>query len=108
MRACFAREARIWHSFDCIALSVDQACASWSTLITAFPQRGITDVQRMAIPGGFVQRHLFSARDSQGIQRAWPTCIFATIEGGRMTRLDEYLDRAGGLIGTIETTPGLA
>jgi hypothetical protein len=105
MRACFTPGAWIWHSFDCISLSVDQACASWSALITAFPQRGITDVQRMAIPGGFVQRHLFSARDSRGTERAWPTCIFTTIEGGLMTRLDEYLDRAG-LIGAIKSTPG--
>jgi hypothetical protein len=107
-RSCFTPEARIWHSFDCIALNLEQACSGWREFISAFPQRNFTDVQRVAMPGGFVQRHLLVVRDSHGIQRAWPTCIFVRLQGRLITRLDEYLDRAGSLTGDVGTTPGLS
>ena len=73
-----------------------------------FPERNVIDVQRIAIPGGFVQRHLFVVRDSKGVQRAWPTCIFVRLQNRLIERLDEYIDRAGSVTGNLETTPGLS
>jgi uncharacterized protein len=107
-RSCFAPNARVWHSFDCIALTVDQACSGFSAFIAAFPERSFRDIQRAAIPGSFVQRHLTVALDAQGVYRAWPTCVFVTLQDHLIIRLDEYLDRAGGLRGNLVLTPGLA
>jgi hypothetical protein len=108
MRSCFAPNARIWHSFDCLALTLDQASSGFSAFIAAFPERSFRDVQRAVIPGGFVQRHLTVARDSKGVYRAWPTCVFMLLQDHLITRLDEYLDRAGSLTGNLAVTPGLA
>jgi hypothetical protein len=108
VRSCFTPNARIWHNFDCIGLNLDQACSGWSAVMQTFPERNVIDVQRIAIPGGFVQRHLFVVRDSKGVQRAWPTCIFVRLQNRLIERLDEYIDRAGSVTGNLETTPGLS
>jgi hypothetical protein len=107
LRSLFAPDARIWHNFDCVALSLDQACGAWSAFVATFPERCIADVERIAIPGGFVQRHLQVVRDAAGVQKTWPVCIFVKLQNCLITRLDEYLDRAGSLLGAHAATPGL-
>jgi hypothetical protein len=107
-RACCAPDARIWHNFDCIALTLDQACVGWNAFIAAFPERNVTDVRRAALlGGGFLQRHLQVIRSTDGVWRAWPICIIVSIDNGLITRLDEYMDRAGSLTRELTTTPGL-
>lgn len=93
-RDCFTEDAVVWHGFDRVARGLDETLADWTGLVAAFPERGLEDIRRRtAGDGAFVQQHLFVVRDAAGSRRAWPVCIVVRIEGGRITRLDEYIDR---------------
>jgi hypothetical protein len=96
-RGCCTPDARVWHSFDGVALSLDQACAGWQLFVTTFPERSVVDVRRAAIPGGFVQQHLLIVRRTDGARRGWPICIVFKIREGRIASLEEYIDRSGAL-----------
>lgn len=96
----FAREtmcadARIWHGFDRVELTVDELLGQWGSLIGGTRARFVTDVTRQAIEGGYVQQHLFVIEQVDGRRIAWPVCIVVTIRDERIVRIDEYMDRAG-------------
>jgi len=107
---CFAEGARVWHCFDCIAHDKPAMREQWQALIDNFPTRDFVDVRRQPIPDGFVQQHVMTATTASGARKAWPTCIVVRVENGLITRLDEYIDRAGasdpGPNG-LTATPGL-
>lgn len=108
--ACFTPDARIWHSFDCIAHDLGGIMAEWAGLVVGFPQRDFVDVRRQPTPGGFVQQHVMTGITASGARKAWPVCIVVRIENGRIARLDEYIDRAGAFeppAGELLRTPGL-
>lgn len=95
-RACFAPQALVWHNFDRVDRSLDETMGDWGAMITAFPERGLEQVSRARTDAGwFVQQHLFVVRDSNGLRRAWPICLIVRLEGKRIVRIEEYVDRAG-------------
>ena len=108
--ACYTPDARIWHSFDCVAHDLNGITAEWEGLVANFPQRDYVDVRRQQTPDGFVQQHVMTGTTASGARRAWPVCIVVRVEGGRIARLDEYIDRAGAFeppVGEPLRTPGL-
>ncbi len=52
------------------------------------------EVRRHATPTGFVQQHVLRGRAPNGTPLEVPACIVCAVAGGRITRLDEYLDSA--------------
>lgn len=107
--ACFARDAVIWHGFDAIAQTPEQAAVDWTAMIAHFPERGVVDVRRQPTSTGFVQQHLWLARTAEGRAMAWPVCIVVQMSGDLIVRLDEYIDRAGSFTPAAEMTktPGM-
>ncbi|MDG2002212.1 MAG: nuclear transport factor 2 family protein [Novosphingobium sp.] len=93
--ACYTPDALIWHGFDCVAHDLDAIRPQWVAMKPVFPVQELTDIRREPIAGGFVQRHLWVVHMANGERKAWPVCIFVTIRNGRISRLDEYIDRAG-------------
>ncbi len=93
IRNIYAADAKIWHNNDGIAQSVAQNLAVLKWVVSNIKNVKYTDVRLQPTPTGFVQQHvlrgLFKDKDI-----ALPACIIATVEGGRITRLDEYLDSA--------------
>ncbi len=96
--ACLTPDAVVWHCFDGVLEDWATTRAGWEKLIANFPERGVSDVWRSQIPGGVVQRHMFSARTPAGKRMSWAVCLFVRIEGGLIARIDEYIDRAGVLV----------
>ena len=94
-RDCYTPDAVIWHSFDRIAMSRDAAAESWTAMCGHFPERRVTDVRREATTTGFVQQLVWHVRTKEGKWMGWPVCIVSEVRNGLITRLDEYLDRAG-------------
>lgn len=93
--ACLTPDARIWHSFDCVAHDRSGIMAEWEGLVANFPERRFVDVRRQSTASGFVQQHVMAGRTGSGTERAWPVCIVVRMENGLIARLDEYIDRAG-------------
>jgi ketosteroid isomerase-like protein len=107
--ACLTPEAVVWHCFDGVLEDWAATRAGWEKLIANFDERGVNDVWRIEIPGGVVQRHLFSARTTAGKRMSWAVCLIVKIEKGLIARIDEYIDRAGvfELPDGVLATPGL-
>lgn len=92
---CFTPDARVWHGFDGIAHDLESIMTEWEGLVANFPQRDFVDVRRQPTPKGFVQQHVMTGTTLSGVRKAWPVCIVVRIDGERIARLDEYIDRAG-------------
>lgn len=93
IRNIYTAETKIWHNNDNIAQSVEQNLAVLKWVITNIKGLKYTEVRRQPTPSGFVQQHVLRGRFKDK-ELALPACIVATVEGGKITRLDEYLDSA--------------
>jgi ketosteroid isomerase-like protein len=96
-RACLTTDARIKHCFESSEHTADSIHRGWQGFVTHFGERTVTQVRRQPTPEGFVQQHLLTVRTSDGKQRSWSICIVVRIEGQRIARLDEYMDRQSNL-----------
>ena len=113
-RACCTPDAVVWHSFDRVALNLDETAQGWEQLVAGFPERGFADVRLTPTPDGWMVRQLMVGQTAAGVRLAWPLCAVITLRDGRIARLDEYIDRAGSYVLEGEapplaelTTPGL-
>ena len=93
IREIYAPSCKIWHNTDGVAQSVDENLAVLRWVIGNISGIKYSDVRRSATDTGFVQQHVLRG-SFKGKELALPACIVVTIEGGRITRLDEYLDSA--------------
>lgn len=108
--ACLTADARVWHGFDGIAQTPDEAARGWAGFIAAFPERAFVDARRQVTATGCVQQHMMVARLADGSRKAWPVCVVIRIERGLIARLDEYIDPAGAFApddDAVLVTPGL-
>src|SRR5208282_2191022 len=95
IRGIYAPHTKIWHNFDNVAQSVDENLAVLKWVVDHIGEIAYTEIRRQPTPTGFVQQHVLSGKlKSNGKQIAIPACIVCTVENGRITRLDEYLDSA--------------
>lgn len=94
VRAFYAPDAKIWHNIDHIEQTVDQNLKSLAWFVRTLPDRTYR-VQRIApLPDGFLQQHVLEATLPNGERWAMDACVVVQVEGGKITRLDEYLDSA--------------
>jgi len=107
-RACCAPDVRFWHCFDGIAQDLDGAAQGWEGLVAHTVARQSEDVRSVPTAEGLVQQFVFVVRTLAGERKAWPVCVVVKFKDGLITRLDEYIDRAGSFDpgeGPV-TTPG--
>ncbi|WP_052223477.1 nuclear transport factor 2 family protein [Novosphingobium malaysiense] len=95
VRACCTASARFWHSFDQTAHDLDAIEPQWQALACDFSEVRFADVRRQKTVSGYVQQHVMMVRRHDGRRIAWPACVVVRIKDGRISRLDEYIDRAG-------------
>ncbi|MEW9853881.1 nuclear transport factor 2 family protein [Novosphingobium sp. M1R2S20] len=89
---CFAPDAIIWHNFDGVRLSPSDNVPGLEALFLNFVRREYRDVRRQPTPSGFVQQHILRLETKEGQVIDWPACIVFEIDGGKIVRLDEYVD----------------
>lgn len=98
VRAIYAPDARIWHNTD--GLDFPGQTVEENLKVLGWMGRFLNDkrydiVARAATEDGFVQQHVLRATiASTGAPYAMPACIVCKVAGGRITRLDEYMDSA--------------
>jgi ketosteroid isomerase-like protein len=94
VRAIYAPDAVIWHNTDGVGQTVEQNLAVLAWLAQNVTGTRYDDVRLQATETGFVQQHVMRGRTSGDAEITLPGCIVCTVAGGRITRLDEYLDSA--------------
>jgi len=91
--ASYAADATIWHNFDNIDQSPAQNARTLKAMHRMLPGFHYDEIRRTVLPDGFWQQHVLRASTAAG-EFAMPAALKITIEGGLITRLEEYLDPA--------------
>jgi ketosteroid isomerase-like protein len=91
VRAAYAPDAMIWHNFDEREQTVAENLETLADLHRRATGLEYTEIRRFPAPGGFVQQHVLVGQAKGGPLRM-PAMIRFWVEGGRITRLEEYLD----------------
>ncbi len=94
VRAIYAPDALIWHNNDQVTQSVEQNLQVLAWVTKNIAGLRYEEIRRHVTPSGFVQQHVLRGTAPNGKSLEVPACILCTVEGGRITRLDEYLDSA--------------
>ncbi len=103
VRALYAPDAVVWHNYtgspasshalDGVEQTVEENLRTLTWVVRNL--RGIRyEVRhRVATDDGFVQQHVLRAHGPGGEVRL-PACLVVRLAGGRIARIDEYLDSA--------------
>lgn len=95
MRASFSQDAEIWHNTDELIVTRDQTAQTLTGMVARIKEIKYADRRLTAFPGGFVQQHaLTGKRVHDDAPVRLPCAIVCRVEGGLITRLDEYFDSA--------------
>ena len=94
MRAIYAPDAEIWHNNDGIVQNVEQSLAVLRWVAANVRDFRYEDVRWQPTPDGFIEQHVVCGTNAKGAPFRMTACAIVTVAGGRITRLDEYLDSA--------------
>ena len=94
VRTIYAKDAVIWHNNDGAEQSPEQNLRVLRWVVRNVQDLRYEEVRRHETPTGFVQQHVLRGTAPNGTLLAIPACIVCTVNDGRTTRLDEYLDSA--------------
>lgn len=91
--ACYHADAVIWHNDDGLETGPAQNLEVLASFIANVPKRVYANRRFFPIEGGFVQQHDTTLHVADGRVLVLPVCIVFQVDGGKIRRLDEYLDR---------------
>ena len=94
VRALYAPDAVIWHNTDGAEQTVEQNLRVLRWVVDHLADRRYEEVRRSPTPTGFVQQHVLRCTRDDGTRVEVPACLVVTCAGGRIVRLEEYLDSA--------------
>ena len=94
VRQIYAPDAVIWHNNDGQEETPDRNLRVLSWVARNIKDIRYEDIRRQETPTGFVQQHVLRGIAPNGTSLEIPACIVCQVSGGRITRLDEYLDSA--------------
>jgi ketosteroid isomerase-like protein len=86
--------ALVWHNNDRAEQAVDQNLVVLSWCMANIGRMRYEDVRRQPTPTGFVQQHVLRGTAPSGVELDVPACLVVAVAGGRVMRIDEYLDSA--------------
>jgi ketosteroid isomerase-like protein len=92
IRAIYADDAVIWHAHTGKEQSREENLALLAQALKTIQGFRYEEVRRIAIPDGFVEQHVLRGTAPGGAALEVPACIVVRLAGGRIQRLDEYLD----------------
>jgi ketosteroid isomerase-like protein len=94
VRAIYHPEARIWHNFEEGLQSVDLNVRTLHWMHRKLNKLHYDLVRLEALPNGYLQQHVLRGETADGVPIALHACAICTVENGRITALEEYLDPA--------------
>lgn len=95
MQNSFTPSAEIWHNTDELIVTPEQTAKTLTGMVARIKDREYAERQLTVFPGGFVQQHVLKGRRvHDDVEVRLPCAIVCKVEGGKITRLDEYFDSA--------------
>ena len=93
VKQIYSDDVMVWHNTDMTEKRYGDAVAPIAWAFNALENIQYRDVKRIAIEGGFVQQHIFTAvQRHDGRQVVQPAVVICRVAGGKITRLEEYFD----------------
>lgn len=92
VRSVVSPDAVIWHNYDQTEKGVDVLVGTLTWVSQNVRGKRYDRVSRAKTPNGFVQQHVVTGTSPAGIDFLMPSCVVATIDNGRITRINEYVD----------------
>ena len=94
LRRLYAPDAVIWTAQDPADRTPEENIAVLGWVKENIRDFHYEDVRCQATATGFVEQHTTCGRAPGGKEFRFPACLVVRVEGGRITRLDEYFDTA--------------
>ena len=94
VRQIYAPDAVVWHNNDGLEQSADSNLRVLAWVVANVRNLRYEDIRRQRTDSGFMQQHVLRGTAPNGREVNIPACIICTVQHGRITRLDEYLDSA--------------
>ena len=92
--ALYAPDVEVWLNTDGVAQDREANLRTLAWIVANLPERRYDDIRRHRTATGLVQQHVLRATTTAGRRVAVPACMVITIDGGRIARIEEYLDSA--------------
>jgi ketosteroid isomerase-like protein len=90
----YAPDAVIWHSHTGTTQTAEENVQLLGLVVSRLRAMRYEEVRRQRTERGFVQQHVLRAHTPGGEPVELVACVVCDVVGGRITRLDEYLDAA--------------
>jgi uncharacterized protein len=92
---CYADDFVSWANSDDRASDKARSLRVLAWLCTKLSDRRYEVRRRQPLPDGYLQEHVLHGTAPDGSAVAMPACLVVTVSGGRISRINEYLDPAG-------------
>ncbi|MFE4758871.1 nuclear transport factor 2 family protein [Streptomyces mirabilis] len=92
LRELYRPDAVVWHNVDDTEKSVDTSLEMMQGMLSVTTKRWYEEVRLTPTHEGFVQQHYTCAELVDGRSMRVPTCMVITLDGERVTRLEEYFE----------------
>ncbi len=90
----YAPDIIVWHNYDGVGQTAAENLRTLRWLTRNVTNLRYEEIRLEETPGGFVQQYVLRATAPDGSALEVPVCMVGAVEGGRITRLDEYMDSA--------------
>ncbi|MFK7830045.1 MAG: nuclear transport factor 2 family protein [Congregibacter sp.] len=94
VREIYHPNAKLWHNFEADFQSVDLNVKTLHWMHRKLNNLHYDLVRLEALPNGYLQQHILRGETASGEAIALYACAICTVEDGRITALEEYLDPA--------------
>jgi len=92
LESCYAPEAVVWHSHDCLYESRASNLAMLKNGMETLPKMRFRDRRVRVFEGGFVQQHTMHVTRENGFEGTMDVCFVGYVRDGMISRAYEYFD----------------
>ena len=101
LEAACAPGSILWINLTEKERPLEASLPGFASLRSRVPDLRMEDVRRRGVAGGFVEQHVLAGTMPEGEPLRVVGCFVGTVQDGRITRLEEYVD--GGQAGALST-----
>jgi ketosteroid isomerase-like protein len=94
LREIYAPDVEVWHNHERAGQDLETNLKVLRWLHRNLRHRRYEEVVRLPTPTGFVEQHVLRATTPSGAELDVPACLVFTVRGGRIHRIEEYIDSA--------------